>query len=724
MLVSRLISTLCWAASFSFAVAKPAPLPEVLNPAPVVALRTRNLPGTSDRDTIHGIYRRLDQAVRLAGRDIDLKNSTSIDKSWNGAVLIDTGSDSDVGVKVVCTTCYVKGKAIAQLTVVGSFDASSIVANVTSQVGDDIDKVINATVHNVETYAEDFIKNFNLSKPDFTFQNYPLDVDFNIDMPPFPATQLMFQFDGMELYMLLNLTLTKATYTLPLYKSETPIGLSIGQDLEIGVVMTVDLVLTAETEIIIQSGFHIKLDDGVALKIALFGQNVSDIVFNGGAFEFFPVTIEIVGGATLRANLRLGVHAGFSVESPNLDIPDVSFGAGVEVGVFAHLAEFATNITSLNTPDASGCRVRVEEEYTLAIGAAAGATAFFNDHTWGPVVATTIPVFYTTMPAVCAASTTQANAAHTVTPEINGRQEGALTTAILKTSAVFTGVACAQLGLVNCPASLQQTTIKTSAIILVTAVPSGVEATFPATTATTPVVAIPFGTDAKSLASLSGSPTSFIPSLATNGVFGGNVTALLDSSTGGVSNKVIIGVSVGVGVPVVIALIAGLVYGSPFHLVSVSPLPPSPLVELEAKQFTDILGGGKQVLHQAQETRGLRAGRSVDLDHRQLQPRRTVCSEALGFTEEATRGNCAALSQHLWELGFCRRLFWFYSAIDLGKIDFEGTVRIRWAGLGMAWNGREKGCLGLGFLFWIACYECFFLSSCITNSSSLKRFFP
>ncbi|KAK3690365.1 hypothetical protein B0T22DRAFT_528929 [Podospora appendiculata] len=569
MLVSRLISALCWTASFSFAVANPAPLAAFENPAPVVAVRTRNLPGTSDRDTIHGIYRRLDEAVRLAGRDIDLKNSTTIDKSWSGAVLIEyaipiTGSDSDVGVKVVCTTCYVKGKATAQLTVVGSFNASSIIANVTSQVGEDIDRVVNATAQNVETYVENIIKNIStFSEPDFSFQGYSIDVDFNIDMPPFPTAQLMFQFDAMELYMLFNITLTKATFTLPLYKSESPIGLSVGQDLDIGVVMTVDLILTAETEIIIQSGFHIKLDDGVALNIALFGQNVSDIIFNGGAFEFFPVTIEIVGGATLRANLRLGVHAGFSVESPKLDIPGDSlfrFGAGVEVGVFAHLAEFATNITSLSVPDASGCRVRVAEEYTLAIGAAAGATAFFDDHTWGPVVATTIPVFYTTLAEGCAASsTTQANAAHTVTAEINGRQDGALTLTTISTTAVFTGVACAQLGLVNCPASLQQTTVKTSDITLVTSLPSGVKATFPATTATTPVATIPFGANAKSLAALSGSPTSFIPPSATNGVFGGNVTAFLDGSTGGVSNKIIIGVSVGVGVPVVIALIAGLV---------------------------------------------------------------------------------------------------------------------------------------------------------------------
>ncbi|KAK3683014.1 hypothetical protein B0T22DRAFT_531038 [Podospora appendiculata] len=432
---------------------------------PLVAVRTRNLPGTSDRDIIHGIYRRLDQAIRLAGRDID--------------------------------------------TVVGSFPASSILASVTSQVGTDIDNIIGAAYEIVKTYLFD---------SDSSFQHHVMDIDFNIDMLLFPAVELMFQFDAMELYMLLDITLTNSTYTLQLYKSESPIGLNIGEGLlNIGVFTTVDLILSTEAEIIIQSGFHIKLNDGVALKIALFGQNVSDIILD--SFQF---------------------------------------GAGVEVGVFAHLAEFATNITSLNSPDASGCSVRVAEEYTLAIGAAAGATVFYNEHTWGPVVATTTPIFYTTMAEGCAARTTRAKAATTVTPEINGRQNGALTTTIISTTAVFTGVACAQVGLVNCPMSLQRTTVTTSTITLVTSVPSGVYATFPATTATTPVVTIPFGTNAKSLATLSGSPTSFIPPPATHGVFGGNATAIFDGSTGGVSNKMIIGVSVGGGLLVLIALIVGL----------------------------------------------------------------------------------------------------------------------------------------------------------------------
>jgi hypothetical protein len=68
-----------------------------------------------------------------------------------------------------------------------------------------------------------------------------------------------------------------ATYTLNLYESESPIGISAGQELEVGIVFTVDVILSVEGEIDISSGFHIQLNDGVAINIAMFGQNISSV---------------------------------------------------------------------------------------------------------------------------------------------------------------------------------------------------------------------------------------------------------------------------------------------------------------------------------------------------------------------------------------------------------------------------------------------------------------
>ena len=69
-----------------------------------------------------------------------------------------------------------------------------------------------------------------------------------------------------------------ATYTLNLYSSTTPLGIRITEELQLGIIFGVDLILSVQGEIDISSGFHIKLNDGVALNIAMFGDQVSDIV--------------------------------------------------------------------------------------------------------------------------------------------------------------------------------------------------------------------------------------------------------------------------------------------------------------------------------------------------------------------------------------------------------------------------------------------------------------
>ena len=106
----------------------------------------------------------------------------------------------------------------------------------------------------------------------------PVPFRFQVDLPPLPQCRLRFQFDGMELYMRLRTELAAgATYTLNLFSSNTPIGISLRDELRIGVVFSIDLIISAEAEITIDSGFHIKLDDGIAIDIPLFDQNVSSI---------------------------------------------------------------------------------------------------------------------------------------------------------------------------------------------------------------------------------------------------------------------------------------------------------------------------------------------------------------------------------------------------------------------------------------------------------------
>lgn len=265
----------------------------------------------------------------------------------------------------------------------------------------------------------------------------------------------------------------------------------------------------------------------------------------------------------MQAVLRLGVHAGLDVSEPKLGI-----GAGVEVSVWANVVEFTTNVTAVN--EEKGCDLRVVEAYQFAIGAAAGATAALGARTWGPTPQTQVPIFYTTLAAACvtAGHRRSSSALPPTTATIKGRAD--LTTTTISTKVTHTGVACISTGLINCPASLQSTTKFTETVTLVTSVPSGSQATFPLTTLVSVPTTVPFGKEAIKLISSTGSPVSFVPppSPTASGKSSTNDKPsdggskdepnLFKGETGGVSNKVIIGVSVGVGLPVLMAIGVGL----------------------------------------------------------------------------------------------------------------------------------------------------------------------
>jgi hypothetical protein len=179
-----------------------------------------------------------------------------------------------LGVEIVCTTCYIKGIATAQFTMAESFNISQAIQNVTTQVGDAVSNVTSEIIDAVKTEATDLANgNLDLFEGDFPPIPFP-----DIDVPQIPECLLRFQFDGLELYMELDTTLTGgATYTLSLYKSKSPIGFNAGKELDIGISFTVDLILSVEAEIDISSGFHILLKDGIAINLPMFSDKVHDI---------------------------------------------------------------------------------------------------------------------------------------------------------------------------------------------------------------------------------------------------------------------------------------------------------------------------------------------------------------------------------------------------------------------------------------------------------------
>jgi hypothetical protein len=257
----------------------------------------------------------------------------------------------------------------------------------------------------------------------------------------------------------------------------------------------------------------------------------------------------------LTALLRVGVKAGLELGTPTetVDGYPLGFSTGLEAGVWADVAQFITNVTAAPAGDSSSCKLRVVEEYSMLLGANAGATVAIGEHTWGPTPNTQIPIWYTTIGDACAVtrSATAASSAAATTATMNARND--LTTTTTSTVVTYTATVCQSTGLVNCPVSLQSTSKNTVTKTLVTAVPSGSQATYPVTTQNIVVSTIAFGTNIQKMSATSGSPVSYVPTPSPSS----GISSVIKGKTGGASNKVLIGVSVGIGLPVLIAIVAG-----------------------------------------------------------------------------------------------------------------------------------------------------------------------
>lgn len=176
------------------------------------------------------------------------------------------------GIDIICSTCYIKGIATAQLNINGNF--SEAFDNVRNEFVEGFSNITSAVVD----YAKDAFS--NVTDDIFSISDYrfpPLDANLDIEVPAIPDTELIFQFDKMELYMEIDTIIYAGmTYIINIYSSKTEIGFKVGEIL-VGVVFTVDLILDVTGAIDISSGFHIQLNDGVEVKIPIFGEEVHDI---------------------------------------------------------------------------------------------------------------------------------------------------------------------------------------------------------------------------------------------------------------------------------------------------------------------------------------------------------------------------------------------------------------------------------------------------------------
>lgn len=560
-------------------------------PEPVQVLETRRgVPSFGD-EALQGLQRDLITAsLQQRDSDTDLfKTNGSLDLMWNDATFFTYESLS-----ISCVTCYVKGTAYASLVIDGDFNFTAAldefhdqfwpqVKNITLEVWDQFKNWSEFVADNVTDSVGDNVKSFFKTGDfdeldiDWSAYSFPtIDVDFEMNLTNIPETTMKLEFDELELYLELDATLdTAQTYKVNLYPPEwyQPAGIQIGDQL-VGVVITLELLLTLSTKASISTGVHVKFDDGLAMEIAMFGSDVSSIKLTDGSFEFLPVTIES-SGVVFDATVRMGVTAGLNM-SQDLGKDFIKLAAGSSATVYADLARFTTNITTpesleLGTRDEDDdCLMPVVETYEFGLGALAGAFVQFRDEIWGPTPNTSIQIYYTTLYSACAvdpaSKTAAVEARQTEPPLLDGRQ---VRTATEVTSVVtVTNVVCQEPGLRNCPASLQSTFQVTTTSTAIVSVAPGEEPTFPATaTAGRPAALQSFGDAVQRVKESVGSPVSYIPPLPTNingSNIGDGINGIIDDAKDEVNKwspefkQLVIGLSAGLGGAFITAVILGV----------------------------------------------------------------------------------------------------------------------------------------------------------------------
>lgn len=195
---------------------------------------------------------------------------------------------------ISCKTSYIKGLAFAELNIERDLDNADI-AQIVDDTIDGVRLQIVDLVNKTKPQIEDFIDK-NFGSPDDltsylidTSDNFedgievgdflpPIkDISYDLNITTIPNVTLSFRFEDLDVYLELETVLdASATYTLPLFHSQTVAGISIG-DTRIGATFTVDLILSVEGSLNMTSGLHIKVDVTVSLDIALFGDEVSGI---------------------------------------------------------------------------------------------------------------------------------------------------------------------------------------------------------------------------------------------------------------------------------------------------------------------------------------------------------------------------------------------------------------------------------------------------------------
>ncbi|KAF7535125.1 hypothetical protein G7054_g5672 [Neopestalotiopsis clavispora] len=292
------------------------------------------------------------------------------------------------------------------------------------------------------------------------------------------------------------------TVAVNLFTPLEPISLPIA-GLEIGAMVYVDLVLQLDAAIDVTAGVYVKLTEEALLEIDILKGELLTTSFTGLAVKTLPIEVRI-GCARLQADLRVRVQAGISASVDvndliplGIDIPEI--GAGVELGVYANLAEYVGFFC-----DTPACPLS-QESWGLNVGVAADIDIEVGD-ILDIDIAPTVSVALLTLPTAThcvqsggsSLSTLPGHPGHSATASVSGSgyPTGApVTTAVsslpsgyvtstVQSTAVYTVTYCAA-SVANCPASYASgTTVTKTVDVYTTVCPATMSLTAPTSSAT------------------------------------------------------------------------------------------------------------------------------------------------------------------------------------------------------------------------------------------------
>ncbi|KAI9651314.1 hypothetical protein NHQ30_001353 [Ciborinia camelliae] len=256
-------------------------------------------------------------------------------------------------IKATCVNCFTTGEAI--VTTAGLETDDSILGNILHFMKDPTGIVINA-----------------------------LDLDLKLD------------FQGVTGHFEVDIAFSEAaTYTFPIFTSETPVGGQLNDKDEIGLIFQIDLVFTVSGQVDVITGFEVEFPDNSyivlnPLKGELVEENLEGIKVSAIPVEFKS------GTACVTVALRYKLKAGTSVEV-------FGFGFKFEAGAYINAPQYRACITD---QPSKPCKLDFIENFYVDVGVYAQAIKEIDYATWaaGPSAVSTL--YAGTLPSKCFISST------------------------------------------------------------------------------------------------------------------------------------------------------------------------------------------------------------------------------------------------------------------------------------------------------------------------------